>query len=116
MIRNVKLLLATVLCIISYQVQAIIDPTRPPNTNTLSIAKNTSKKQSPMQVTGVIKTANGYKAIINHKTYQVGAKINGLTITKITTNDVFFSDNQTEFKMPITQSTSTGIQISKSAR
>jgi hypothetical protein len=116
MIRSIKLLLALSLLSLAYQAQAIIDPTAPPNTKMLDIAKKASKAQSPMQVTGVIKTTSGYKAIINHKIYQVGSIINGLTITKITTSDVFFSDNQTEFKMPITQSTSTGIQISKSAR
>ena len=116
MIKNIKTVIATCLCMFSYQAQAIIDPTRPPNTNIPSITKNFSKQQSPMKLTGVIKTASGPMAIINQKTYHIGEKINGLTITKITANDVFFSDDQTEFKMSITKNTSADIQISRSIR
>lgn len=99
---------------LSCQSFAIVDPTRPPNTNTLSVTRQTTKKEAPLQVTGIIKIATGYKALINGKSYRVGEKINGLTIIKITAYDVYFSDGQSDFKMPIARQTSTGIQISKS--
>jgi|GEM_PF-3828232 len=95
---------------------ALVDPTRPPNTNNLSVSKRTTTSQPPLQVTGVIKSSQGYKAIINHKSYRLGEKINGLTIAKITANAVFFTDKQTEFKMPVTQHANNGILISKSTR
>ena len=52
--------------------------------------------------------------MINHKIYSVGDKINGLSITKITAEAVFFSEGNSEFQLTLTQPETSGIEIKKS--
>lgn len=94
---------------------ALKDPTRPPNISALTSQSDDDTYQQALIISGVIRTAHGYIAIINQQRYTIGDEVNGLKIIAITNDHVTFADGDNTFKMPIQHNNMTGIQISKSA-
>jgi MSHA biogenesis protein MshK len=109
--KNLTLFL---LLILAYQAPAIVDPTKPPNTTTSIASTNKQVEQPTLQLEAIIKSPKGFQAMINKKIYSVGDKINGLSITKITAEAVFFSEGNAEFELTLTQPETSGIEIKKS--
>ena len=109
-----KYLAVFFLLTLTYQAQAITDPTKPPNTTTSIISNPTHVENQTLHLEAIIKSPKGYQAMINQKIYSVGDEINGFIINKITDDVVIFSEGKTEFKLTLTQEETSGIEIKKS--
>jgi hypothetical protein len=115
--RNLINLIRLILFLcISCQLQAMVDPTRPPNFASLSTSSQLESAKPALQVEAIFKKSTGYQAMINHKLYSIGEKINQLTISKITHDAVFFSEGSSEFQLTVTLPENSDIKISKSKK